>query len=71
MAGHTDSESENSYSDEAEFEEKESETYSASPMKASGFMVVARAPLCVLFAAARKCHMESSRVAPASEWEVS
>ena len=54
MVGHSDSKIENSYSDESEFEEKESVILSASPMEASGFVVVARAPLCVLFATERK-----------------
>jgi hypothetical protein len=54
MAGHRDSKIENSYSDEAEFEEKENGILLDPPMEALGFMVVARAPLCVLFCHGKK-----------------
>jgi hypothetical protein len=54
MAGHSDSESDNSYSDDVEFKEKESEILLG--LSNGGCMVVARAPLCVLFVVARKCH---------------
>jgi hypothetical protein len=56
MAGHSDSEIENSYSNEAEFEEKESGILLGLSNRGIRFCGLARAPLCVLFAVARKCH---------------
>jgi hypothetical protein len=54
MAGHSDSDRKNSNSNEAEFKE-ESKILLGLSNGGAKFVVMGRAPLCVLFATARKC----------------